>query len=212
MALRALRWLGIATLLIGYSVLAHNTYESTHRGNLSALLAIAPAVLIALVLAWRSTRRMVMLSVLGVALATVWAGWPALKQHSEIVYWLQYLGIQLILFITFGRTLIAGRQPLCTRFAEAVHSRLTPQQEVYTRKITVAWTVFFAAMATAATLLFLLAPLTAWSVFAHFLTLPLVAVMFLVEYWLRRRALPNMQHVHILEAVRVFRKSSTHQR
>jgi uncharacterized membrane protein len=89
---------------------------------------------------------------------------------------------------------------------------LTPQQEVYTRKITVAWTVFFAAMATAATLLFLLAPLTAWSVFAHFLTLPLVAVMFLVEYWLRRRALPNMQHVHILEAVRVFRKSSTHQR
>jgi uncharacterized membrane protein len=108
--------------------------------------------------------------------------------------------------------LIAGRQPLCARFAEAVHAPLTPQHEVYARQVTVAWTLFFAAMALASTLLFFLAPLTTWSVFANFLTLPLVVLMFIAEYWVRRWALPDMQHAHFLSAVRAFRNSSTHPR
>ena len=210
--IRFLRGLGIAALLIGYSVLAHHTHESPQQGSLSAVLAITPALLFALLLAWRSPQRTLMLGALGLVLAALWVGRSALTRHSEIVFWLQYVGIQLILFITFGRTLLVGRQPLCTRFAEAVHPPLTPQQEVYSRKVTVAWTLFFAAMATAATLLFFLAPCTAWSVFAHFLTLPLVALMFVVEYWVRRRVLPDMQHADILEGVRVFRNSATRPR
>jgi hypothetical protein len=35
--------------------------------------------------------------------------------------------------------------------------------------------------------------------------LPLVALMFIAEYWVRRRTFPNMQHAHILVAVRAFR-------
>lgn len=208
MARRILRWLGIATLLIGYPLLAHYTNESAHSGNLGALVAIAPVVLLALVLVWRSPQRIVMLGVLILACATLWAGWSALRQHYGLVYWLQYLGMQLVLLITFARTLIAGRQPLCTRLAEAVHAPLTPQQEIYTRQVTLAWTLFFAAMASASTLLFFLAPLTAWSVFDNFLTLPLVALMFIAEYWVRRRVLPDMQHAHILDAVRAFRNTS----
>ena len=34
-------------------------YESAHRGNLGALVAIAPVALTALVLAWRSPRRFI---------------------------------------------------------------------------------------------------------------------------------------------------------
>jgi uncharacterized membrane protein len=207
MARRILRWLGIATLLIGYPLLAHYTNESAHSGNLGALVSLAPAVLLALLLVWRSSQRIVMLGVLVLACATLWAGWSALEQHFGLVYWLQYLGMQLVLFITFARTLIAGRRPLCTHLAEAVHAPLTPQQEIYTRQVTVAWTLFFAAMASASTLLFFLAPLTMWSVFANFLTLPLVALMFITEYWVRRWVLPDMQHAHILDAVRVFRNT-----
>ncbi|HEY5292972.1 MAG TPA: hypothetical protein VIJ43_11735, partial [Burkholderiales bacterium] len=136
------------------------------------------------------------------------AGWPALEQHFGLVYWLQHVGLQLILFMTFGRTLIAGRQPLCARFAEAVHALVTPEHEIYARQATIAWTLFFAAMALASTLLFFLAPLATWSVFANFLTLPLVALMFIAEYLVRRWALPDMQHAHILDAVRAFRNSS----
>jgi uncharacterized membrane protein len=64
--------------------------------------------------------------------------------------------------------------------------------------------LFFAAMTLASTLLFFLAPLAAWSVFANFLTLPLVALMFIAEYGVRRWALPDMRHMHILDAVRAF--------
>lgn len=207
MARRIARWMGIAALVIGYPLLAHYTNESSGGGNLGAVVAIAPVVLIALVLAWRSPRRFIMLGALALFCAALWAGWPALERHFGLVYWLQHVGMQLILFMTFGRTLIAGRQPLCTRFAEMVHAPLTPQHEIYARQVTVAWTLFFAAMALVSTLLFFLAPLTTWSVFANFLTLPLVVLMFIAEYWVRRWVLPDMRHRHILDAVRAFRNT-----
>jgi uncharacterized membrane protein len=207
MARRIVPWLGIAAVVIGYPLLAHYTNESAHGGNLGALVAVAPVVLIALVLAWRSPRRFVMLGVLGLLCIALWAGWPALENHFGLVYWLQNMGMLLVLFITFGRTLIAGRQPLCTRFARAVHTVVTPQHEIYTRQVTIAWTLFFAAMALASTLLFFLAPLVTWSVFANLLTLPLVALMFIGEYGVRRWVLPEMRHMHILDAVRAFRNA-----
>jgi len=207
MARRIVPWLGIAALLIAYPLLAHYTNESEHGGNLGASVAVAPVVLIALVLAWRSPRRFVMLGVLLLLCIALWAGWSALENHLGLVYWLQHVGMQLILFMTFGRTLIAGRQPLCARFAQAVHALVTPRHEIYARQVTIAWTLFFAAMALASTLLFFLAPLATWSVFANFLTLPLVALMFIAEYWVRRWVLPDMQHTHILDAVRAFRNT-----
>jgi uncharacterized membrane protein len=208
MARRIVPWLGIAALLIGYPLLAHYTNESAHGGNLGALVAIAPIVLIALALAWRSPRRFLMLGALVLLGIALWAGWSALENHFGLVYWLQNMGMLLVLFITFGRTLIAGRQPLCTRFAHAVHAVVTPQHEIYTRQVTIAWTLFFAAMALVSTLLFFLAPLAAWSVFANLLTLPLVALMFVGEYGVRRWVLPEMRHMHILDAVRAFRNTS----
>jgi uncharacterized membrane protein len=122
--------------------------------------------------------------------------------------WLQHAGMQLILFAMFGRTLLAGRQPLCTRFASALHAQLTMQQEHYARQVTVAWTTFFAVMALISTALYFLASLATWSVFANMLTLPLIALMFIVEYGVRRRVLPEMRHTHILDAVRAFAKMS----
>ena len=212
MARRILPWLGIAVLVIGYPLLAHYTNESAHSGNMGALVAVAPLVLIALALAWRSPRRFIMLGVLVLLCIALWAGWSALENHFGLVYWLQHVGMLLILFMTFGRTLIAGRQPLCTRFAKAVHVLVTPQHEIYARQVTVAWTLFFVAMALASTLLFFLAPLATWSVFANFLTLPLVALMFIAEYWVRRWVLPDMQQTHILDAVRAFRNTPTRPR
>ena len=212
MTSRIVPWLGIAALLIAYPLLAHYTNESAHDGSLGALVAIAPVVLIALVLAWRSPRRFIMLGVLVLLCIALWTGWSALENHFGLVYWLQHVGMQLILFMTFGRTLIAGQQPLCTRFAHTVHAVVTPQHEIYTRQVTIAWTLFFGAMALASTLLFFLAPLATWSVFANFLTLPLVALMFTGEYWVRRWVLPEMRHMHLLDAVRAFRNTSARPR
>ena len=213
MALRILRWLGIAALVIGYPFLAHYTNESAQNSSLGAVVAIVPVVVIALILSWRSPQRMLMLGLLVLFCLALWAGWSALEHHFGVVYWLQHTGMQIILFMTFGRTLIAERQPLCTRFAEAVHvAPLTPRHVIYARQVTVAWTLFFAAMALISTLLFFLAPLTTWSIFANFLTLPLVALMFIVEYWIRRWLLPHAQQAHFLDAVRAYRNTSARPR
>lgn len=208
MTRRILRWLGIAALAIGYPLLAHYTNASAHNENLGALVSIAPVVLIALMLSWKSAMRPILLGVLLLSCVVLWTEWSALQLHFGLVYWLQHVGIQLILFMTFARTLIDGRKPLCTRFAEAVHAPLSLQHAIYARHVTVAWTLFFAAMALTSSLLFFLAPLTTWSVFANFLTAPLVAAMFIAEYWVRRYALPEMRNMHILDAVRAFKNTS----
>lgn len=210
MALRVARWLGIAALVIGYALLAHYANDSPKHGGLGVAVAVAPLALIAIVLAWRSSRRFIMLGTVTALCVALWAGWSTLEHHVGLVFWLQHTGMQLILLVGFGRTLVSGRQPLCTRFAAALHAPLTPQQEVYTRQVTAAWTLFFAAMTVASTALFFLTPLSTWSIFANFLTMPLVALMFIVEYGVRRRALPDMRHMHILDAVRAFWKTSVH--
>ena len=212
MLYRNMRWLGITALVIGYPLLAHYTNNATHNGNLGALVALAPVVLVVLMLAKQAPLRLITLCVLlctALFLSTaLWAGWSILTQHFWVLYWLQDAGLQLLLSVTFGRTLIAGRQPLCTRFAEMVHAApLTPQHEVYARQVTVAWTLFFAVMTLTSTLLFFLTPLTTWSAFANLITLPLIALMFIAEYGIRRWRLPDTRNTHILDGIRAFRNT-----
>lgn len=208
MARSSLRWLYIAVLVIGYPLLAHYTNTYAHNDNLGALVSILPVILIALILAWKSPARSILLGALMLSCIGLWFEWSALQLHFGMVYWLQYVVMQLILFMTFARTLNNGRQPLCARFAEAVHGPLSPQHEIYARRVTVAWSLFFAAMALTSTLLFFLAPLTIWSVFDNFLTAPLIAAMFIAEYRVRKYALPEMQNISILDGVRAFRNTS----
>jgi len=204
MILRIMRWIGIAALMIAYALLAHHTNESVHNGHLGAVVAIVPIVFVLLMATRQSAWRfLIMLFILSTAL---WFNWSTLSQNFWVVYWLQDAGIQFALFITFGRTLIAGRKPLCTRFAEMVHSgSLSPQHMIYTRQITVAWTAFFAVMTVTSTLLFFLAPLTTWSIFANFLTLPLIALMFIVEYGVRIWLLPDSRQTNIFDAVKAYK-------
>jgi uncharacterized membrane protein len=168
--------------------------------------------LITLVFAWHSTRRLQMLGLVLLLCIALWALWPTLEQHFGVVYWMQNAGVMLVLCIVFGRTLLAGQKPLCTRFAEVVHPPLTPRHEIYARQVTVAWTLFFAVMVLISTLLFFLAPLATWSVFANFITFPLVVLMFIAEYLVRRRVLPNLPKSHILDAVRAFRNTPVNPR
>ncbi len=198
---------GIAVAIAGYALLAHYTNTTAKNGNLGALTAIAPLAFFALLLAWNSNRRYVMLAALALTCLAAISQWHAIEQHFGLIYWLQDMGMLLVLLITFGRTLVSGQKPLCVRFAEATHAPLTRQHEIYARNVTIAWTMFFAAMALTSTLLFFFTPLAIWSVFANFMTLPLIALMFIAEYLLRRRVLPEAQNAHILDALRSFRKT-----
>ena len=206
-AVRVARWLGLGLLLLGYPVLAHYTLMNLQNGQLGAIVAVAPVFFFGLIYAWKSSPRWFGLSLWMLAGMGAAAGWTLLENHFGVLYWLQDAGMQCVLFMTFGRTLLGARKPLCTHFAEMAHGVITPQHAHYARQVTWAWTAFFGLMAMVSTLLFFLAPLPVWSVFANFLTLPLIGLMFLVEFGVRRTVLPQ-GNSHILDALRVWKDRS----
>jgi len=201
---RNLRWLGLAAVVIGYAVLANYTNQSNQAGALGALLALAPIALALMAFAWRSAQRPVMLGLLALAGIMVGLLWHALEQHYAWIYWLEHESVQWLLFITFARTLVAKRQPLCSQFAEIMHGELTRQHARYTYRVTVAWTLFFAAMITISGYLFFMQPVAIWSIFANFVFLPLVVLMFIVEYGIRRLVLPELEQADVMAAVRAY--------
>jgi len=196
----------IAGLALGYVLLAHYT-NIAQTETLGTMVALAPIVLGAFSMAWNATRRKAMLTLFMVACALILFAWNRLEHHYSLIYWIEHAGTELFLCLTFARTLAAGREPMCTYFARLVQGPLTPALERYTRQITQAWVIFFGGMAATSTLLYYAAPLDIWSAFANFFTGPLIGLMFLGEYIVRRTRYPNMQHAHIFDAVKVFWKA-----
>ena len=112
----------------------------------------------------------------------------------------------LALFATFARTLMPSCKPLCVGFAEAIHGGDLPAAHAeYARQVTVAWVMFFMLMAIASIVLFFFFPLAVWSFFVNFLTLPLVGLMFIVEFFVRRHVLPDAPRVNIFAAVNAYK-------
>lgn len=109
----------------------------------------------------------------------------------------------------FGRTLARGREPLITRFARTVHGALDPPMEWFTRKVTIAWCLFFAIQLIASALLFAFAPLSAWSLFINLLNLPLVALMFVGQFVYRMIRYPDYPRVSLWQAIQVFIKDTS---
>ncbi|HZW12983.1 MAG TPA: hypothetical protein VFF81_07310 [Noviherbaspirillum sp.] len=196
----------IAALALGYVLLAHYT-NIAQTETLGTIVALAPIVFGGFSIAWNSSWRKAMLAAFAVACALIIIAWNRLEHHYSLIYWIEHAGTELVLCITFARTLAAGREPMCTYFARLVQGPLSPALERYTRQVTQAWVIFFGSMAAASTLLYYAAPLEIWSAFANFFTGPLIGLMFLGEYIVRRALHPNMQHAHILDAVKVFWKS-----
>lgn len=199
-----IRLIGFLALILGYALLANYTLQSKHYASIGALVALVPIFLICALLAFRAKRRLLMLGLLALSSPLFWLAWEYFKLHYDWVYWLVHESVQLLLLFTFARTLMPGQQPLCTQFATIVHGSLSPAHTIYARKVTVAWTLFFAAILLISNWLFFFYPTSVWSIFVNFMYLPLVTIMFVVEYMVRKWALPKEDQANIMEAVHAF--------
>ncbi|HTB28676.1 MAG TPA: hypothetical protein VK715_06980 [Steroidobacteraceae bacterium] len=203
---RGLQLAAASVLLAAYTGLSH--YCNTHGvGGLGAVLALAPPLVIGLGLLWRSAPPWIAGSLTVAAALLLYYWWPQLEKKFSMVYLLQECGMYGLLAFGFGRTLGPGDTALCTRLADRLHGPLTPRELRYTRRVTAAWAIFFAALTLAILSLYLLAPLAIWSLFVNFIALPLVALMFVAEYAVRRQALPETRRSGILASVRIFLSS-----
>lgn len=204
-----LKWAGTILVVTGYAVIANYTNQSIQHDVLGVLVAIAPIVLAIIFLMWQSRlwafwqrAGLCALVVIGcVALSLIWS---QLKQHYGWVYWLEHESLQLILFFTFARTLTGKSVPLCTQFAQTMHGELTPAHECYARNATIAWALFFGIIIMISSTLFFMYPIGIWSIFANFIYLPLVALMFLIEFIVRKRILPDVAQTKFMDAINAF--------
>ena len=115
--------------------------------------------------------------------------------------------IDLALCWLFGRTLRRGAEPLVTSFARHAHGGdLPPDIPAYTRRVTLAWTLLFAAMAAVAAWLAAFGPERAWTWFVYAVSPALVAALFLGEFAWRRvrfRHLPRQRLADMLQYLRL---------
>lgn len=198
----------VISFIVAYSGLSHyaNSVSKTH--DLSVVLALGPLAVVGLLVLWRWISPCAALLVAGAMALLLGHYWPALERHFTVVYLLQESGFYSLMALSFGRSLCGGRVALCTQLADKLHGPLTAREVWYTRQVTAAWALLFVFIMVATVGLFMFAPLRIWSLFANFCVLPLIALMFLAEYAVRRHALPQAPHRGILAAVRVYFASS----
>jgi uncharacterized membrane protein len=206
-ALRNRAWVAVGVALsAAFALLAHAAIVDGVPPTVGAALSLVPMTFLLVLLVRRAPHRGLAAVAVAVAVGVIGLvlGWRELERHFTDLLFIEHAGMNLLLGILFGRTLVAGQEPLCTRFARIAHGSLTPRGERYSRGVTVAWTLFFAGMFTTSCVLYLTDQRAAWSMLANFLTPALVAAMFVVEYAVRLRMLPEQPPIGILGGVRVF--------
>lgn len=200
-------------LLVGagvilYALAMHYTSAVNPAPTAAAILVMAPFAGAALLAAWNSTARFAMLALCLLAGGLIAGFWHVFTDHVGWLYYLQHAGIYAMLGLMFGRTLGAGKTPLCTQMAVFMHDEMTTRIVRYTRQVTLAWTIYFFATATISTLLYFFASFEAWSVFANVLGLPLMGTMFVVEFAIRCRVLPRAERGSLANTWRAWKQHS----
>jgi uncharacterized membrane protein len=191
-------------LSVCFAVLAHFAIIDGFPRSLGALLSVIPVSLLMLWAVRRSRHRAGAAALILIAGAALWFGWSALERNFPSMFFLEHAGGNLVLAITFGRTLMGEREALCTKLARVVHGTLPPNVVRYTRRVTLAWAIFFTSVFTVSALLYLGHFIAAWSLLANILNPILIGAMFVVEYAIRHRVLPDHERVGILGGIRAF--------
>ncbi len=201
---RRLQLAAVVLFFIAYSVLSHYSNLNPQAHDLRTLLALAPMLTLGLVLLWRSSGALTALLAAAATAYLLRTFWPLLTQNFSIVYLVQQAGFYSIMAFTFGRSLRKDRVPLCTELADRLHGPLSALELRYTRNVTVAWALFFLLNLAATFLLYRFAPLRIWSLFVNFCSLPLILLMFVAEYLVRRRVLPQVRRSGLIATLRVY--------
>jgi uncharacterized membrane protein len=206
---RRLQLAAIVVFVAAYAGLSHYGNSAAKTHDLGVGLALGPVLVFGLLLVWRWTHHLLVTLLAAAATAMLLRHyWPVLEKNFSWVYLLQEGGFYSLLAASFGRSLLGNRAALCTQLADQIHGPLTAQEVRYTRRVTAAWTLFFVSITAATLVLFVYAPLRTWSLFANFCVVPLIGLMFVAEYAVRRRVLPHVQRSGILASVRAYFASS----
>ena len=194
----------VGLLGVAYVVGCHWLMTSAPDSRWNALLVIGPMLaLVALFAARRGQRLVAGLAALVLA-GLVLQAWQGGGLAPATLYLAQHVAIHASLALLFALTLRPGQEPLVTALARRVHGVLTPAMQAYSRKVTIAWSIYFVLMAAISVGLFLAAPFAAWAVFANLLTPLALLLMFVGEFLLRYRLHPEFERATFTAAMSAY--------
>lgn len=189
---------------VGYQILVHSAMLHGQPGYLRLALSLLPLLAFAVWIARCAQHRAAWSLALAAGAVAIYVVEHEAQLGLAAAYGIPHTAIYLILLATFGRTLARGREPIITGFARRVHGTLPPNMRTYTRRLTRAWCLFFAAQIAISAGLFMLAPLAVWSLFVNVLNLPLLVLMFGAEYLYRTACHRDFPHASIMKGVQMF--------
>lgn len=199
---------GIAYLGMGYIATT-----VAHPPLITVLLGLVPFGAAAIAASWRSPLRLPLLLLCAAGTGTLIVNLETLRDHVAWLYFIQHVGAMSLLFVTFGSTLMKEHeQALCSRIAAFIAPEpLDANYLRYTWQVTLAWSLYFAVSALLSAVLFFFAPIEAWSVFANFVTPVTLGIMFVGEYLLRVRLMPNAPRVSVSATILAYQKYTQRQ-
>ena len=187
-----------------YVAATHWLMTRAPASDWNAVVVVGPMLALAALYAARRGMRLPAAAAALAAVALVVQAWRGGGLAPGTLYLAQHVGIHLLLAFVFGSTLQAGREPLVTALARRVHGGLTVPMAAYSRKVTMAWTLYFAAMASLSIGLYAFAPFEAWAVFANLVTPLAMVLLFVGEYLLRYRLHPEFERATLGQAIRAY--------
>lgn len=199
------RWAAGAAAAALYAAASYALMTRAQDSAWSLAVILGPVVVLGIAGAWGNGHRV--LAAAGVLVA-LWLALLAASGRgipSRWLYLAQHAGVHLALGAWFGSTLRPGAEPLVSAMARRVHGAFTPELARYTRNVTLAWTLYFFAMAAASLALFLAGAFASWSLLADILTPVFTVAFFLGEYVLRYRLHPDFERVSVQRAVQAWR-------
>jgi uncharacterized membrane protein len=199
----------IVLACVAYQYLVHVSVIGAQGGAVHVVLLWLPLVTLAVWVVARARNKATWLTGLFAAGVLVYLAQNQERLGLAAVSGISHATAYLFLLWCFGRTLAPGTEPMVTRFARRVHGVLPPDMERFTRNLTIAWCVFFAAQLIASALLFALASLELWSAFVNLLNLPLLGLMFAGQWVYRNVRHPGFPRASTWQAIEAFTKDAS---
>ncbi|MEO7335088.1 MAG: hypothetical protein ABIV63_00785 [Caldimonas sp.] len=203
MALRP-RYVAAGAAGLAYLGLSQWLMTRTPPSAWTAVALLTPMLALAAIGFWRSGHRIASGIAVGLFCTLVFQASQGSGFAPDRLYLIEHVAIHAFLAITFGVTLRPGARPLISVLADRVHRGLTPDMERYTRKLTLAWTIYFVAMALVSLAIHALASFSTWAVFANAVTPVAMVSMFVGEYVLRYRLHPEFERASFNDMIRAY--------
>lgn len=127
----------------------------------------------------------------------------ALFDLTLYVIYLPPIVLPLLIWGMFFNTLLPGKTPLVTAIGERARGPLSREMKIYTRRVTILWSVLLLGMSLwSAWLAWLNSPLL-WSLVTNCLNYVVIIVVFFGEFYYRKHHFKNHDHPSLIDYIKI---------